>query len=207
MNKKQEYGDQFAPRDRESLAAFVSEQVLAMVVSDGPEGFVSTPLPLLADIGADGEITGFFGHFALANPHLAVVAAQPRALILFQGPQGYIQPGWVSKPGWAPTWNYAFAQYEVEIRLVPDENDAAIDALVSHMEGDGPGAWRPDAMGDRYAKLIPHIVAFRANVIRARSRFKLGQDESPETLNEILDALGDVPLARLMRQAGDSDDG
>ena len=191
----------FEPASAADLLAFVRNQLLALVVSDGPQGHLTTPLPLLAQTDDTGAIVEFFGHFALANPQVAVVRENPRALILFQGPHAYVPPAWVSAERWAPTWNYAMAQFEVEIRLLPEENDRAIAELLAAVEGNGPSAWTVEAMGDRYAKMLPHIIAFRARVTGVSAKFKLGQDESDETFEEIVAALGDGPLARLMRDA------
>ncbi len=96
------------------------------------------------------------------------------------------------------------AQFEVDIRLLPEENDRAITELVNALEGQEPGAWSAAAMGDRYAKMLPHIVAFRATVIRTEAKFKLGQDESATAFDEIVAALGDTPLSQMMRMARQS---
>lgn len=194
----------FSPGSPADVAAFVRAQMLALVVSHGPEGYATTPLPLLPETNEAGEIVEFFGHFARDNPQAAMVRDQPRALILFQGPHAYIPPAWVSTPGWAPTWNYAVAQFEVDIRLLPQENDRAIAELVNVLEGREADAWTVEAMGDRYAKMLPHIVAFRATVIRAEAKFKLGQDESATAFEEIVAALGDTPLSQMMRAARQS---
>jgi transcriptional regulator len=68
-------------------------------------------------------------------------------LILFQGPQSYISPRWVSKPAWGPTWNYAVARFRVNVEFVPEEIDAAIQALASHLEGHRVDPWAPAEMG------------------------------------------------------------
>jgi transcriptional regulator len=52
--------------------------------------------------------------------------------------------------------------------------------------------------------MLPHIVAFRATVIRAEAKFKLGQDESATSFDEIVAALGDTPLSQMMRVARQS---
>jgi transcriptional regulator len=47
------------------------------------------------------------------------------------------------------------------------------------------------------------VVAFRAEIIEAKATFKLGQDERPGDLQEILAGLrdaGDRPLVQLMEQ-------
>jgi transcriptional regulator len=182
------------------IAAFVREQVLALVVSCAGSEVLTTPLPLLCDSDATGAVTSFLGHFALANPQVELVRRQPRALILFQGPHAYIRPGWVSRPRWAPTWNYMLAQFEVEISLMPEANDAAIRALVTALEGAAPDSWRVEQVGKRYPSMLRHVVAFRAAVSSSRGRFKLGQDETDESFREIVAALGDAPLAGMMRR-------
>lgn len=182
------------------IAAFVREQKLALVVSSAGCDTRVTPLPLLTETDASGAVSSFFGHFALSNPQVELIRRQPRAVILFQGPHAYIRPAWVSRPGWAPTWNYVLAQFEVEISLLPQANDEAIRALVTALEGDGPDSWRVEQVGARYASMVQRVIAFRARVGGSRGRFKLGQDETDETFAEIVAALGDVPLAGMMRR-------
>lgn len=181
------------------IATFVREQMLGLVVSSVGEETLTTPLPLLTETDATGTVTSFLGHFALSNPQVELIRRQPRALILFQGPHAYIRPGWVSRPGWAPTWNYVLAQFEVSLALLPQANDDAIRALVTALEGDAPESWRVEQVGQRYASMVRRVIAFRAAVISSRARFKLGQDESDETFMQIVAALGDGPLARMMR--------
>ncbi|MDV3455982.1 FMN-binding negative transcriptional regulator [Sphingomonas sp. HF-S4] len=188
----------YAPRRPGDVARFVRSEMLGLVVTHDAQGYISTPLPLLAETGEDGAVHTIIGHFAKANPHVARVEANPQALISFLGPHGYIGPAAVSKPGWAPSWNYQLAQFEVEIALEPDQGDAAIRLLVDALEQDFPQPWTPEQMGERYSRLTPHVVAFRAQVIRQSARFKLGQDEDRETFREIVDALGDTPLAHAM---------
>ncbi|WCM25714.1 FMN-binding negative transcriptional regulator [Sphingomonas sp. QA11] len=195
--------NRFAPRYPGDVARMIREEVLGLVTTHDAQGFITTPLPLLAELDDVGEVRALIGHFALANPHFARARATPQAQISFFGPHGYIGPGMVSKPGWAPTWHYRLAQFEVEIDLRPEASDAAIRALVEAMEGAGEGAgegaWTIEQMGERYARLVAHVVAFRARVIRASTRFKLGQDEDEKSYGEILAALGDSALARTMR--------
>lgn len=182
------------------VAAFVHAHPLALVISNTGSGAHTTPLPLLATTGPDGAVTEFFGHFGLANPQVAALQADPRALILFQGPHAYIPPAAVPQDGWAPTWNYALTQFETSVRFVPDETERNIDEMVHHMEGDG---WSAARLGDRYQSMLTRIIAFRATVVAASAKFKLGQDETRRNFDAITEWLGDVPLAGLMRDARD----
>ena len=190
----------FAPRSEGDLVRLIDEYPLAWVVSAGGDGFGATPLPLLAETDDAGRIVALFGHFALANPQVALLRQSPRAKILFMGPHGYISPEPVSKPGWAPTWNYATAQFDVEIEFLPLENDQALERLVTHMERGRRTPWTIAKMGERYGQLVHRIVAFRAHVRTTQGRFKLGQDEAPQTLSELLGTLDDPALVRWMKE-------
>lgn len=200
----------FEPRTDADLVRLIADYPLAWVVSLGDQGFRATPLPLLAETDQEGRVSALFGHFALANPQVQMLREAPDATILFNGPHGYISPEGVSQQQWAPTWNYAVAQFNTRIELCPQENDRALDLLVTKMEADRRQPWTIDRMGDRYERMVPHIMAFRAHVKSARGRFKLGQDEQPQTLKEVLENLNDPALVRWMEDFNtprkDSDD-
>ncbi|MEP7243849.1 MAG: FMN-binding negative transcriptional regulator [Gammaproteobacteria bacterium] len=190
----------FDPRSEGDLLRLIDEYPLAWVVSAGAAGFGATPLPLLAETDEAGRIVALFGHFALSNPQVARLRESPRGTILFMGPNGYMSPEAVSKPGWAPTWNYVTAQFDVEIEFCPQENDQALERLVTRMERDRRTPWTIAKMGARYDLLKHRIVAFRAHVRSTRGKFKLGQDEAPQTLSELLGTLEDPTLVRWMKE-------
>jgi len=189
----------FEPRSDANLVRLIAEYPLAWVVSSGAAGFRATPLPLLGETDAAGRVVALFGHFALANPHVAQLRASPGATILFTGPHGYISPELVSQPQWAPTWNYAIAQFDVEVEFVPHQNDLALTRLVRKMEAGRREPWTIAQLGARYAQMLPRIIAFRAHVRTARGRFKLGQDETARSRAEVIAALGETDLAQWMR--------
>jgi transcriptional regulator len=188
----------FEARSEADLLQLIEEYPLAWVVSMGGAGFGATPLPLLAEPDANGRIVSLLGHFALSNPHVAMLRAAPQAAILFMGPNGYISPELVSSAGWAPTWNYAMAQFDVEIELRPQENARALEQLVYWMERDRQVPWTIARMGARYERMVGQIVAFRAHIRRTRGRFKLGQDETLQTRTELLEKLDNPDLVRWM---------
>ena len=176
----------FVPKSDGDVAALVDAYPLAWVVSAGTAGNGATVLPLLVERDSVGRVATLFGHFAKSNPQVALLKRQPQAIILAQGPQGYISPALVSNPTWGPTWNYAVARFEVEVEFVPDETHAALERLAAWVERDRPQPWTPDRMGPRYEELARHVIAFRATVREVHAAFKLGQDERPETFDEIV---------------------
>lgn len=179
------------------VTALVRAQPLALLISDSLDGFTTTPLPLMvSETDATGAIVEFEGHIARRNDHVAILEANPRALALFQGPHRYIPAGAVANPSWAPTWNYAVAQFELELRFTPDDTRASVERLLDTL---GPDNWRPSThIPERYDAMLRQIVAFRARVTRASAKFKLGQDERPAAFANIIAWLDDDPLAALM---------
>ena len=188
----------FDPKSPADIARLVRDHPLATVICNGAAGFAATPLPLIAETHGDGRVVALIGHFAGSNPQLAALRNDPRALAVFNGPQAYVSPRVVSKPQWGPTWNYAVVRFQVAVTLTPELNDRALAVLIAALEGDGPDAWRADRMGERYDRLISHVVAFRAEVLSTHATFKLGQDEDDTSFAEILDATDDQELARMM---------
>lgn len=188
----------FAPRSDAEVAQFVRTEMLGLVTTHDEQGFVTTPLPLLAELDETGRVHRFIGHFALANPHVIRAQMSPRAQIVFFGPHGYISPTVVSAPGWGPTWNYRFAQFEVDLQFEPERNREAIVELVGELEGTDENAWTVERMGARFEGMTKRVVAFRAEVVSQKAQFKLGQDEDPETFLEIVKAQGSSPLAEAM---------
>jgi transcriptional regulator len=191
----------FEPRCEADLVRLVDEYPLAWVVSTGPSGFGASPLPLLAETNSSGRIESLIGHIAIANPQVSELRTSPFATVLFMGPYGYVSPELVSKPDWAPTWNYATARFDVEVEFLPQETEQLVERLVRRMERDRRNPWTIRRMGPRYAQLAERIVGFRAHVKAVHGRFKLGQDESPRTRSDILSGLQDAGLARWMKDS------
>lgn len=189
----------FEPRSPADILALIAAYPLAWVVSTD---FDATLLPLLAECDADGNLVSLFGHYARRNPQVAAFERDGSALLLFTGVQGYISPTLVSKPTWGPTWNYAAVRIVADLAFVPTETDASLRALTRHLHPDGE--WQVERMGPRYADLARHVTAFRAVVRSCEATFKLGQDESDQTLGEIVAGHPDQHLAQAMLHQGRS---
>lgn len=190
-----------APQD---VADLVQAHPFALLVSQGGDRMQATPLPLLLCTDEEGDY--LLGHFARANPHCTELQQRPEALAVFLGPHAYISPSWFADRTQAPTWNYATVHYRVRVRFLPglDAARQAVEALSLAMETGRPAAWATKDMGPRLEKLLPAICAFRADIVSADVKFKLGQNERLAELNSALTALeqaGQQPLAALMRKA------
>ena len=182
------------------LLDLIAAYPLAWVVSAGAGQSAATPLPLMAGVDADGRFDRLIGHFARSNPHVAVLEREPRALFLFQGPHGYMSPSWMTDRTWGPTWNYAVIRIEADVSFRPELTEFALGELVRKMEAGRPQAWSIADMGERYARLRTAIIPFEAQIRRIDPRFKLGQDERPAVLRELLSHCEDAELRRWMQR-------
>jgi acetyl esterase len=197
--------DPFRTLRPDDLVDLVRQQPLAWIVSGVAGALNATPLPVQLTCDAEGNPSMILGHFARRNAHLAALARDPRATVLLIGPHGYISPSWFADRTQAPTWNYASAVFDVEVALLDTPADAhrLLDGLVEQVERDRPARWSSREMGARYDRLAANVVGFEAKVIRARSRFKLGQDERDDVFADILrglDVLDEPVLAGWMRR-------
>ncbi|WP_174279308.1 FMN-binding negative transcriptional regulator [Sphingomonas bacterium] len=188
----------FEPGDAGEVTDIIRRAPLAWVVS---AGLRSSPLPLLAETGPDGSVIALLGHCGRRNPLVAAFAADPRGLVVFMGPQGYVGASLVSKQDWAPSWNYTALRFSVAVTLVPDETLSAVAKLMHAMEGAG-GRAMIDRLGPRRDALLGRIVAFRATVVATDHDLKLGQDESTEVFDEIVARHPDRELAAWMARVG-----
>lgn len=178
----------------------ITEYPLAWLLGAQGVAAQAAQLPLLGEYGEAGALRSLLGHIPRRHALVPAWEANPSALVLFQGPQAYISPDQAGIRGWAPTWNFAQLSIEVDVEILPDETGAALASLVDAMEAARPDPWSADELGERYAGLARHVVAFRAHVKRVVGRFKLGQDEQADVRESIIRSLGAAPLASWMRR-------
>lgn len=190
--------DRFSPRSDADLLRLVRQQPLAWVVSGSvaEDSFRSTLLPILAETAADGRIVRLVGHFARSNDQYKLLMQDPKAVMLVLGTNGYISPSWMQDKTQAPTWNYASAQFFVDVEFFeqPEAIETHLRELVDTMEkqttrASSAAAWQVADMGARYASLSRGVIGFRAKIRKVRAKFKLGQDERDDVFADIMRGL------------------
>jgi transcriptional regulator len=116
--------DHFRVDDLMQMHALMRERPFATLVSTGSEGLSATHLPtVLKDEGPDGVVQC---HLARANPHWKELAEGNEALMIFQGPEGYITPNWypskIHHQKVVPTWNYAVVHAYGRPEVIQDKD-------------------------------------------------------------------------------------
>ena len=172
----------------ERLHAFIGAHPLGLLVTQGSQGVVANPIPFLlqAQRGAKGTL---IGHVARANPVwrdlVATTAGAAQALVVFQGAQGYVSPGWYPAKQEhgkvVPTWNYSTVQARgpLQVHDTPDAVRAVVHALTSHFEAGQRAPWAmADAPADYIETMLRAIVMIEVPIEELVGKFKLSQNRS-----------------------------
>ncbi|CAN5738567.1 hypothetical protein BH11PSE6_BH11PSE6_05820 [soil metagenome] len=189
----------FERYDDGDIRALITGFPLAWVTAAASPATTSL-LPLIGDYDGAGRLVTLIGHCGRTNPLHAALEADPRAILLFSGPQGYISPEHAGRRDWGPTWNYAQLVVEADVRFDAGLSEESLDRRIDAMEAGRPAPWRKGELGSRYTGMLDRIIGFRAQVTGVEGRFKLGQDERPETLRSILATHPDAELGRWMER-------
>ena len=157
---------------------------LGLLISNGPSGVIANPIPFLVDPEA-GEQGVLRCHVARANPQWKELDGKSKVLVVFQGAQHYIHPGWYETKRETgkvvPTWNYAMVQVQGVARVMDDAQwiGRQIRDLTDLMEGGYPKPW---AVDDAPAPFIDGqmrgIVGIEIAITAIIGKWKVSQNRS-----------------------------
>lgn len=195
----------FAETDLRALDALIARDNFITLVTVDEGSPVISHLPVLYRRVDDAiELTG---HWSRANPQSH--HAGP-ALVIVHGPNAYVSPSWYPDKESAsrvPTWNYATAHLQGELRAFSDE--AALGALVGELtrqhESRVGSHWAYDHARADLRRQLGGIAGFRMVVTRVQLKFKLNQNHPVDNRNAVAAQLAQQPspssrdVAELMR--------
>ncbi len=171
----------FDVSDPAELQALARAHPLAtwVQVVDGAPLVNHVPFLLDPDRGPQGTLVG---HVARANP---VWRSPGPAVLVFQGPQGYVSPGWYPAKQEhgkvVPTWNYAVVHAHGTPRIVDDPAAlrGIVDRLTTAHEARQAQPWAvSDAPPAYVEQLLSAIVGIEVPVERWVGKFKLSQNHT-----------------------------
>ena len=172
--------------DPAALHALMAAHPLGAWVCHGEAGLVANHLPFLLD-RSRGPHGTLLSHVARANPVWRSLGPASPSVVVFQGPQAYITPGWY--PGRAahgqvvPTWNYLVAHAHGVARAIDDRDWllALLHRLTDAHEAHRPAPWR---MGDAppafINRMLRAVVGIEIPIDRLEGKRKASQDEALE---------------------------
>lgn len=201
----------FTLADQAEIRRVIAANPWATITSSTADGLVASHYAVLLDDASD-DLT-VVGHVGRPDD-LIHGLGESELLIVFQGPHGYISPGWYGEVAAVPTWNYTAVHLSgIPEILSADENLAVLDRLVDRFESELPD---PRRMWERpndaafIERLAAGTVGFRLTPTRVAAKRKLSQNRPADTIDTIIGELdGDGPfanpaLASEMRRARDA---
>lgn len=191
----------FRHDDRALLESLIDEIGFGMVFAATPDGprVGHTPLQWTGD----GAV-----HFHLARGNaLASHLDGMTALVVINGPDGYVSPRWYGDPAQVPTWNYIALELEGRVRRMDQDGlTGLLETLTARQEARvaGGAPWTMDKMPEgKLRDMLKGIVGFELEVQAWRPTFKLSQNKSAEERARAADGLeaqGSIAIAELMRR-------
>ncbi|MCJ2123303.1 FMN-binding negative transcriptional regulator [Methylobacterium sp. J-077] len=174
---------QFRNDTRAAQHGLIRAHPLGLLVTGGAGGLIANPVPFLLDeAGAHGTLRA---HLARANPQWQALAEAEDCLVVFQGPQGYVTPGWYASKREhgrvVPTWNYATV-HAWGRPLVIDDADwlrRQIADLTALREAPRAEPWAvDDAPAPFVAAQLRAIVGVEIPITRIEGKWKMSQNRS-----------------------------
>ena len=170
------------------LEKLIDAGAICDLVTVGPDGFDSTPLPLLLVDGA------LHGHVARNNPQWRADGSP--ALVIVRGADAYVSPGWYESTREhgrvVPTWDYEVVH--VHGKLIAHDDVEWTSRLVRRLtavhETPLPAPWSvDDAPGAFIAGQMQAIVGIEVVIDRIEAKAKLSQNRSPADVAGVIAAL------------------
>ena len=176
---------QFKVDEAAEAHALMRAHPFAILVTHGADGVVATHLPTMLKVDEANPLGRVECHVARPNPQWKTFSADADALMIFQGAEAYIRPGWYpskAQHGKAvPTWNYVAICARGRLEVVTDR-----DALMAHVtelsdlrEAAFPEPWQvTDAPAEYMEKQLRAIIGFRLTIEALEGKMKLSQNRS-----------------------------
>ena len=196
--------------DPRRIHAFVRGYPFGILITSGEDGApYATHIPFLVRATAEGST--LIGHVAKANPHWKYWNGQRAALVIFNGPYGYVSPSWYGEQPAVPTWNYIAVHAYGRPRAQTNEAESwpLLAAQVETFEAGREPPWRPDLPADYRAKMLAGIGGVSIPVERWDGKFKLSQNRSEADRERVTARLeasaypSDRELGQFMRENPD----
>jgi transcriptional regulator len=174
---------QFKVDEAAEAHALMRAHPFAILVTHGADGLVATHLPTVLKVDAASPLGRIECHLARPNPAWKTFAPDTDALMIFQGAEAYIRPGWYpskAEHGKAvPTWNYAVVHAYGRLEVIEDKDWllAHVGELSNQQEATYAQRWSTsDAPADYLDRQARGIVGLRLAVSRLEGKIKMSQN-------------------------------
>jgi transcriptional regulator len=189
---------QFKVEDAAEAHALMRAHPFAILVTQGADGMTATHLPTVLKVDAASPLGRIECHVARPNSQWRTIAADADALMIFQGPNAYIRPGWYpskAEHGKAvPTWNYAAVHAYGPLRVMSDKAWllAHVGELSDQQEAPYEARWSIAEAPANYLDVMARgIVGLTLEITRLEGKVKMSQNRDQHDRAGVVHGLGD----------------
>jgi transcriptional regulator len=189
---------QFKVEDVGEAHALIRAHPFAILVTQGADGLFATHLPTVLKADAASPLGRIECHLARPNPHWKAFAPEAEALLIFQGPEAYIRPGWYASKAEhgkvVPTWNYAVVHAYGRLETVHDQAWLVghVDDLSRQQEGPYTEPWATSDAPDSYLAVMARgIVGLKLAITRLEAKLKMSQNREDRDRAGVLAGLAE----------------
>ena len=167
------------------LHALVRRHPFGLLVTQTTDGPSANGVPFLLDADGAAGLGTLRGHVARANPVWREAATDVPSLVVFQGPDAYVSPGWYPAKAEhgkvVPTWNYVMVQARGKLRVIDDPAWLLqlVTRLTERHEAARSAPWAvSDAPGDFVQTMLRAIVGIELELTALTGKWKVTQNRS-----------------------------
>ena len=190
----------YLKKDREYIYNFIHQNPFATFVLKG-DRLLATHIPVL--IKGTAENFTLYTHIANHNEQFSFLKDGKEALLIFQGPHGYVSSSWYKEKD-ISTWDYSAVHVNVKLKLqTKEELEDSLQNLVYKFEKQQANpVYYKDLPRDMVEDHLPRITGFWCEPVKIEAIAKLHQGFEKDDLKSVtghLEAQNDpmgCPLSR-----------
>jgi len=187
---------QFKVEDASEAHALMRAHPFAVLVTHGSDGLLGTHLPTVLKVDDQSPLGRIECHVARPNPQWRGVAQDADALVIYQGAEAYIRPGWYpSKAEHAkvvPTWNYAAVHAYGRLEIVQDPSWllAHVSELSRQQEAPYAEPWSTSDAPENFITMLARgIVGLKLTISRLEGKEKMSQNREARDRAGVVEGL------------------
>jgi transcriptional regulator len=191
----------FRVEDEEALLKHLAEHPFVTLAAAVEDSLRVAHAPVVVRRLPGGLALDF--HLSRGNALAPWLAAGFRAVAVSLAAEAYISPDWYEAADQVPTWNYVSVEAEGPVAAL---DDAGLVALLDDLSAEEEARlapkppWTRGKMSPgRFEAMTRSIIGARLTVERLEGTTKLSQNKPDADRAGVIAALGDHPIARLMR--------
>jgi len=179
--------DKYKKKDPRYNFDFITEHPFATFIING-DSLLATHIPVLIK-GVPEDFT-LYAHIANHNEQFEYLKDGIEALLIFQGPHGYVSSSWYKEKN-ISTWDYSAVHVNVKIKLQTEEElSGSLSNLVKKFEKDQESPlFFEDYPKDMVEDHIKEITGFWCHPLRVQAVAKLHQTYDKDDVISVIDHL------------------